>query len=366
MVQPVFPVSAGGSQITAPGAGWTSSGIPTASSVDPSALEWLVRDQSLLIEYCRIPEFQMSASATGGITLSGTNSWTFTVPNLSRTYLRVKVTSTASIRRETGYYASGYYQPQKFEVMPELTDEFGNSYGNPSGASGVVLGPAGKIVTSQPGYARYHWSSVSGSYEYSAIDPTSSGYTGQSTVESTFVGYSYAPNMYMVSGPPSSVVEGGGWPSFYGATSPADAWNNPMATMIPELAEGYLNFSQQQVNERNRSINETFPDKPQSQMYKYLQMYGNYNVSAENITTLYDFVTQVAYKMMSGHYYCDDPVTGVRKRKCKEFWDFNQYDTDFQIKYGDSSQFGGLGEVALASVASNQMKYYSISFHDFS
>ena len=126
-----------------------TSGSPAASG------PWMEEFQDLTIDYVRVPWATVSAHTINLSTGSQSH-------RIVQTRLAVAV--TAHYRKEKTYIghtdpdASGYQQPQKFQVLATSADHLGNTYGDLSaGASGTAMGPAGTIITSQPWIARRKW-----------------------------------------------------------------------------------------------------------------------------------------------------------------------------------------------------------------
>jgi len=110
-----------------------------------------VQTQSMNIKYMRVPNFvptgkSFSLSATP-ITYKITS--TYLLPIVEASYRVVKDMNT--------YSTSGCQQNQKFAVIPETTDPYGNSYDSTSGLGASAIGPMGEIVTQYDWYYRRPW-----------------------------------------------------------------------------------------------------------------------------------------------------------------------------------------------------------------
>jgi hypothetical protein len=152
---PAYPVSG----IT----GLPSSGIlPASGSQSGFDGPWMIESQDLTVQYVRVPNMT-SASFIGVNSLSATNTRTVSVAGTS-----LHAIVRASYRRykenNTTYSTSTWSQPQRFTVQGQSNDEFGNTYGT---VSGTILGPAGRVVTSQPYYRRVPWTSATSATEIS-------------------------------------------------------------------------------------------------------------------------------------------------------------------------------------------------------
>jgi|688.fasta_scaffold302895_1 hypothetical protein len=150
---PAFPVSG----IT----GLPSSGtLPASGSQSGFDGPWLIESQDLTVQYVRVPNMT-SGTSVGVTSLSATNTRTASVGGTS-----LHAIVRASYRRykenNTTYSTSTWSQPQRFTVQGQSNDEFGNTYGT---VSGTILGPVGRIVTSQPYYRRVPWTSATSATE---------------------------------------------------------------------------------------------------------------------------------------------------------------------------------------------------------
>lgn len=113
---------------------------------------WFVEEQSLNIEYVRVPR---SVAAPTNISLSGPTTATETV---HQTVLVAKIQCHVTKKKVfDAFDTSTYLAPQQFEFVPNTEDQFGNTYGT---LSGLALGPQGRIITAQPFYRRVPWNEL--------------------------------------------------------------------------------------------------------------------------------------------------------------------------------------------------------------
>lgn len=110
---------------------------------------WFVEEQSLTIEYVRVPA---SYAIPTNISLSGATTATEVT---SKTSLVAKVQCNVTKKKVfDAFDTSTYLAPQQFEFIPNTEDQFGNTYGT---LSGYTLGPQGRVITAQPFYRRVPW-----------------------------------------------------------------------------------------------------------------------------------------------------------------------------------------------------------------
>lgn len=135
-----------------------SAGIIPVSGIAPSAGNYpgphFVETQSMNIKYIRVPNYvptgkSFSLSATP-VTYKITS--TYILPIIEASYRVVKDMTT--------YSTSGYQQNQKFAVIPETTDPYGNSYDSTSGLGASAIGPMGQIITQYGWYYRRPWNTA--------------------------------------------------------------------------------------------------------------------------------------------------------------------------------------------------------------
>jgi hypothetical protein len=151
---PAYPVSG----IT----GLPSSGIlPVSGSQSGYDGPWLIESQDLTIQYVRVPKLVSGTSIVTSLSATASRS-----ENVGATELQCIVRASYRRYREnnTTYLTSAWMQPQRFTIQAQSTDAFGNSYGT---VSGTILGPAGRVITSQPFYRRVLWTSATSATEIS-------------------------------------------------------------------------------------------------------------------------------------------------------------------------------------------------------
>lgn len=153
------------SGITVSATPYDNSGILVASG-DVSATypgPWRIETQTMRIDYERVPYGYWNGmvgnvgALSGGVTASG--------PILGTT-LAYRVTAEHKVVKSYDIFdTSTYVQNQRFKVVANPEDAYGNSYGdlsagtNVNGATGsqFALGPQGAIITEEPYYNRRPW-----------------------------------------------------------------------------------------------------------------------------------------------------------------------------------------------------------------
>ena len=153
---PVTPVET--PQNLNPGGTWASGTTPVSGIMIPSGFDgpWYIEEQSLNIDYHRIPGGQLSST---DMSLSD-NSITF---RNAGTQIIAEVKAKYSSRKDwTNYSTSNAQVPQTFQILGFSADTRGNSYGS---LTASTLGPQGSIVTKTPYYRRVLWNDLSGHSE---------------------------------------------------------------------------------------------------------------------------------------------------------------------------------------------------------
>ena len=139
----------------------TSGILPASGSQSGFDGPWLIESQELTIQYVRVPQLSEPSGISVVNSLSAIN--TRSLPVIG-TGLHAIV--RASYRRykedNTVYSTSTWTQPQRFSIQGASSDQYGNTYGT---VSGTILGPTGRIVTSQPWYRRVLWTSATSATE---------------------------------------------------------------------------------------------------------------------------------------------------------------------------------------------------------
>lgn len=150
-------ISVSGAAASTGGGAVLASGVLSATQFSGP---WSVEEQSLTIDYWRVPRFMLQASGTGELfegeifSLSSNNTRTMKVGTTSlvmiiyASYSKKKVYAT--------YSTSSYQQPQKFSIVRD-TDHFGIDYGVSAAGLNFAMGPAGRVVTSQKYIRRTGW-----------------------------------------------------------------------------------------------------------------------------------------------------------------------------------------------------------------
>lgn len=144
---------------------YDNSGILAASG-DVSAAypgPWRIETQTLRIDYERVP-FTYSYTMTGNVNaLSGTMSASGPVQGTKLVY---RVTAEHKVSKSYDLFdTSTYVQNQRFKVVANTEDAYGNTYGDLSAGTDVngntgsqfALGPRGVIITEEPYYNRRLW-----------------------------------------------------------------------------------------------------------------------------------------------------------------------------------------------------------------
>ena len=152
---PVSPVET--PQNLNPGNTW-SSGTAPVSGITTSAYQgpWYIEEQSLNIDYHRIPGGELSSTT---MSLSG-NSITY---RNTGTQIIAEVNAKYSTRKDWSNYNTSTAQvPQTFQILGFSADTRGNTYGT---LTASTLGPQGSIITKTPFYRRVPWNDLSGHSE---------------------------------------------------------------------------------------------------------------------------------------------------------------------------------------------------------
>jgi hypothetical protein len=109
---------------------------------------WLIEEQALNYNYCRVPEALYSSVSYG---LSSYNQ------NMSVGQTLLSIQAHAYYNRRKSYetfHTSGWQQNQRFKVQSVSGDPYGGEYGT---VSAGTFGPAGQVITSQKYYNRRTW-----------------------------------------------------------------------------------------------------------------------------------------------------------------------------------------------------------------
>ena len=152
---PVSPVET--PQNLNPGNTW-SSGTAPVSGITTSAYQgpWYIEEQSLNIDYHRIPRGSLSSTT---MSLSS-NSIGFRHVG---TQIIAEVNAKYSTRKDWSNYNTSTAQvPQTFQILGFSADTRGNTYGT---LTASTLGPQGSIITKTPFYRRVPWNDLSGHSE---------------------------------------------------------------------------------------------------------------------------------------------------------------------------------------------------------
>ncbi len=129
---------------------YEASGVTETSGVsgEVSGL-FEIETQDLTITYYRMPRIINSVS---NISLSALPTWG---GNIFSTELRYEVRASYRKAYSVGQYAtSAFVQNQKFRIVANPQDQYGNSYGELSAGGELTLGAAGVVATETPYYAR--------------------------------------------------------------------------------------------------------------------------------------------------------------------------------------------------------------------
>ena len=148
---------------------------------------WYITEQSLQIDYIRVPDGGLAAAATTVSLVSATTTHT----TMAATKLIAKVTAMYNTSIDYSHYlASSYQQPQTFDVQAAAADPNGVTYGTVSGTSGTVMGPMGSIITDQPYYNRVAYTGTNQPVVAKAINACTFAVWDVSTA--------YAPNIALI------------------------------------------------------------------------------------------------------------------------------------------------------------------------
>mgnify|MGYP005826174981 CR=1 FL=1 len=140
----------GGSWLADASAIQGASGI-ASGTVSGATEDWCRTTQSMTFNYVRVPQYT-SQAALDVIGLTQLSA----VDNVSNT--RMHTVATLTSKQEKIYLpvgTSGYTQFQKFALEPLSSDIYGTTYGV---VSGYVMGPQGRIITTQPYIKTEKWS----------------------------------------------------------------------------------------------------------------------------------------------------------------------------------------------------------------
>lgn len=227
-----------------------------ASGVDQTNGPWAIEQQSMQIDYVRIPDGKLTAETFGLSAVTGT----FTVKS---TALAIRVTAQYSkVKSYTNYNTSSFTQAQKFNIIGSTTDSYGNSYGT---VSGLILGPAGSIVTQQPYIHRRAWT-----------DTIDEPLLDQATCYSYWTGYYDSHSKEWV------VVE----------SDISDADDFERSLIFEEAAGSFLNEGENEVHN--------------DQQFYYLP--GTYTTTSEQDTQTIMLIENVAFALLNKILYSQMPT----------------------------------------------------------
>lgn len=139
-----------------------ASGITQASGVTGAyAGPWYIGRQTLEIDYVRVPR-SFYDTTPSALSLSAPMDRASIVGSTQLQYI-VRANVTVEKSYET-FDTSSYQQPQRFKILAQVDDQYGNTYGDlsagqgsPSGPGILTLGPRGKVITDQAWYNRRPW-----------------------------------------------------------------------------------------------------------------------------------------------------------------------------------------------------------------
>lgn len=146
--QPVTPTSPANSTLTFSVSGM----LPVSGEPGVGALSgpFMIEEQTLNINYVRVPRFAEDSSGTFLSLSAPEMGW-----RVNATHLQVKATAVHSRTKSYDFYhTSGWQQSQNFAYNAASADAFGSTYG---GIGVSALGPAGSVETSAAYYSRRPW-----------------------------------------------------------------------------------------------------------------------------------------------------------------------------------------------------------------
>tara|TARA_R110000796_G_C14475760_1_gene426110 strand:+ start:152 stop:1033 length:882 start_codon:yes stop_codon:yes gene_type:complete len=132
--------------------GFSTSAAFTTSGVGEGALEgpWSIEEQTLYINYFRVPNAYMTQASATLTSLTTTNV-------IGRTRLAYSVEASYKKYQDDGRYAtSSWEQSQVLEVLAVSSDANGVSYGD---LHSSAMGPQGTVVTTRKWLRRRAWDS---------------------------------------------------------------------------------------------------------------------------------------------------------------------------------------------------------------
>jgi hypothetical protein len=246
-----------------PGGTW-SSGTAPVSGITTSAYQgpWYIEEQSLNIDYHRIPGGELSSTT---MSLSG-NSITY---RNTGTKLIAEVKAKYSSRKDwTTYNTSTAQVPQTFEIVAASSDTRGNTYGVINASS---LGPQGSIITKTPFYRRVPWNDLSGHSEMTS-----------SMTATTYFGVNQRDFKCYAA---SSASSGPAIPQTIDQTKFNDSWEH---WFIDMNSKGYLEY----------------PDNGPFLVCEYLYwLPGGYSVSQESLRKIIAMIDEIGSKITDKKLY---------------------------------------------------------------
>jgi len=139
------PSPSTGGAVWNPAASGTS---PASGSIYNASGPWMIEQQTLNIDYIRVPKY---GNATQSLDLSGP---TRTISVLGTGLCQVITATYSKVKSYDQFDTSAYTQSQQFQYNAVSGDYLGNSYGS---VGSTALGPNGSIVTKTPWYQRRYW-----------------------------------------------------------------------------------------------------------------------------------------------------------------------------------------------------------------
>jgi hypothetical protein len=249
---------------------YDNSGILAASG-DVSATypgPWRIETQTLRIDYERVP-YIIPSNMVGNVNaLSGTMSASGLVQGTSLVY---RVTAEHKISKSYDIFdTSTYVQNQRFKIVANTEDAFGNTYGDLSAGTDVngttgsqfALGPLGAIITEEPYYNRRLWDDD--------LDATSTNFFQGCDVRYFVV---YGGNSDLSGFEPFTYYEGG-------------FFNNHF--LKSKYAHSFI--------EANAGDAEYAPGTPR------YYLLGGYDTAKEDDTLVLDFIDEVGSVLSTPHY----------------------------------------------------------------
>ena len=246
IISPSTPTAGASRTSTAASGSFPASGLSIGASAGP----WMIEEQSMHIQYWRVPDGKLNSFA------ASLSSLTYTT-GIQGTKLAWIATLNYSKRKShESFDSSSWQQTQLLDVLAVSADINGTAYGD---ITASTLGPVGSVVTTRPYYRRAMWDD--------AVDATS-------------VDSAYASNFVVATGNPQ---EAGG--DKY-ETGPGDSQAKFIGKQdIFAIYAGEFGYSFAPKPAQHIAIS------PQQAPYP---LAGTYSTDQETLYGLIDWIDQVA------------------------------------------------------------------------